>query len=132
MDFELSDDQLAFQATAREFAAREFAPQAAAWDAECHFPKAVIRKAGELGFCGLYSPEDVGGLGLTRLDAAIIFDHFHARFQVDAVMIETDEQIPWAHLDIAGTAWGAKTNKLVKTGATGIHVRTLHHLITGQ
>ena len=44
----------------------------------------------------------------------------------------TDEQIPWAHLDIAGTAWGAKTNKLVKTGATGIHVRTLHHLITGQ
>ena len=43
----------------------------------------------------------------------------------------TEEQIPWAHL-IAGTAWGAKTNKLVKTGATGIHVRTLHHLITGQ
>jgi len=42
------------------------------------------------------------------------------------------EQIPWAHLDIAGTAWGAKTNKLVKHGATGIHVRTLHHLITGQ
>ena len=44
----------------------------------------------------------------------------------------TEEQIPWAHLDIAGTAWGAKTNKLVKTGATGIHVRTLHHLITGR
>tara|TARA_B100000212_G_scaffold33472_1_gene21790 strand:- start:3914 stop:5470 length:1557 start_codon:yes stop_codon:yes gene_type:complete len=44
----------------------------------------------------------------------------------------SDEQIPWAHLDIAGTAWGAKTNKMVKTGATGIHVRTLHHLITGQ
>jgi len=44
----------------------------------------------------------------------------------------SDEQIPWAHLDIAGTAWGAKSNKLVKTGATGIHVRTLHHLITGQ
>ena len=41
------------------------------------------------------------------------------------------QQIPWAHMDIAGTAWGAKTNKLVKTGATGIHVRTLHHLITG-
>ena len=44
----------------------------------------------------------------------------------------TEEQIPWAHLDIAGTAWGAKTNKMVKNGATGIHVRTLHHLITGQ
>ena len=45
---------------------------------------------------------------------------------------DSKEQIPWAHLDIAGTAWGAKTNKLVKNGATGIHVRTLHHLITGQ
>ena len=44
----------------------------------------------------------------------------------------SDDQIPWAHLDIAGTAWGAKTNKMVKNGATGIHVRTLHHLITGQ
>mgnify|MGYP001461614056 CR=1 FL=1 len=42
------------------------------------------------------------------------------------------DNTPWCHLDIAGTAWGAKTNKLVKTGATGIHVRTLHHLITGQ
>lgn len=47
-------------------------------------------------------------------------------------MDDSEEQIPWAHLDIAGTAWGAKTNKLVKTGATGIHVRTLHYLITGQ
>ena len=41
-----------------------------------------------------------------------------------------EKQIPWAHLDIAGTAWGASSNKLVNHGATGIHVRTLHHLIT--
>ncbi len=40
------------------------------------------------------------------------------------------KQIPWAHLDIAGTAWGAKTNVLVANGGTGIHVRTLHRLIT--
>ena len=39
-------------------------------------------------------------------------------------------QIPWAHLDIAGTAWGASTNAMVAHGATGIHVRTLHRLIT--
>ena len=41
------------------------------------------------------------------------------------------EQVPWAHLDIAGTAWGASSNAMVKHGATGIHVRTLHRLITG-
>ncbi|MBT6844612.1 MAG: hypothetical protein HOA11_02535, partial [Euryarchaeota archaeon] len=40
------------------------------------------------------------------------------------------EQIPWAHMDIAGTYLGAKTNSMVGHGATGIHVRTIYHLIT--
>ena len=95
MDFELSDDQLAFQATAQEFAAREFAPHAAAWDAKCHFPKAVIRKAGELGFCGLYSPEDVGGLGLTRLDAAIIFEELSAGCTSTSAFISIHNMATW-------------------------------------
>ena len=42
------------------------------------------------------------------------------------------EQITWAHMDIAGTYWGAKTNKMVGHGATGIHVRTMVRLITGE
>lgn len=66
MDFELSEDQRAFRDTAREFAAREFAPQAARWDAEGHFPVDVLRRAGELGFCGLYAEPEHGGLGLPR------------------------------------------------------------------
>jgi alkylation response protein AidB-like acyl-CoA dehydrogenase len=74
MDFELSEDQRAFQQTAREFAAGELAPHAAKWDAEAIFPVDVIAKAGELGFCGLYTPEEVGGLGLSRLDATIVFE----------------------------------------------------------
>lgn len=74
MDFELNDDQVAFQETAREFAERELAPHAARWDEECIFPMETLRLAGELGFCGVYCPEDVGGLGLSRLDATIIFE----------------------------------------------------------
>jgi alkylation response protein AidB-like acyl-CoA dehydrogenase len=74
MDFELSEDQRAFQQTAREFAAGEFAPHAAQWDAEAIFPRESIAKAGELGFCGLYASTDHGGLGLSRLDAALIFE----------------------------------------------------------
>ncbi|MFC5472912.1 acyl-CoA dehydrogenase family protein [Paraherbaspirillum soli] len=74
MDFELSEEQRAFQQTARDFAAGELAPHAAKWDAEGIFPLDVIAKAGELGFCGLYTPEDVGGLGLSRLDATIVFE----------------------------------------------------------
>ncbi len=74
MDFDLSDEQLAFQEAARKFAANEMAPHAARWDAECIFPKDVIAMAGDLGFCGIYTPEESGGLGLSRLDAAIIFE----------------------------------------------------------
>ena len=74
MDFELTDDQRAFQEAAETFALSEMAPHAAEWDAEAHFPKDVIAAAGELGFCGLYSPEAAGGLGLSRLDASIVIE----------------------------------------------------------
>ena len=74
MDFELNEDQIAFADMARAFAQNEFEPHAAEWDQEQTFPVDVLRAAGEMGFCGLYSPEDVGGLGLSRLDASIIFE----------------------------------------------------------
>lgn len=74
MNFDLSEDQRAFQQAARSFAAAEMAPNAAHWDQECIFPIDVIKKAGELGFCGIYTPEDAGGLGLSRLDASIVFE----------------------------------------------------------
>jgi len=71
---ELSEEQQAFREVARDFADKELAPHAARWDAEGIFPRETISKAGELGFCGLYSPESVGGLGLSRLDAAVVFE----------------------------------------------------------
>ena len=48
MNFELTDDQLAFEDTARQFAQQELAPNAAMWDREHHFPVEAIKKAGEL------------------------------------------------------------------------------------
>lgn len=74
MDFELNEDQTAFADMARAFAQNEFEPHAAEWDQEQTFPVDVLRAAGEMGFCGLYSPEDVGGLGLSRLDSSIVFE----------------------------------------------------------
>lgn len=71
---ELSEQQQAFREASRDFADKELAPHAARWDAECVFPREAIAKAGELGFCGLYSPEEAGGLGLPRLDAAVVFE----------------------------------------------------------
>ncbi|EKE71008.1 acyl-CoA dehydrogenase family protein [Gallaecimonas xiamenensis] len=74
MNFHLTEDQQAFQDTARQFAASELAPNAARWDKEHHFPVEVIKQAGELGFLSLYTPEAAGGLGLSRLDASIVFE----------------------------------------------------------
>lgn len=72
MDFELSEEQRAFQDMARQFAQSEFAPRAKEWDEKYIFPSESLRRAAALGFGGMYIREDVGGSGLTRLDAAII------------------------------------------------------------
>jgi len=74
MHFALSDDQRAIQDAARSFAAAELAPHSARWDEERHFPVEVMRQAAALGFAGIYVREDVGGSGLSRLDAALIFE----------------------------------------------------------
>lgn len=78
MDFELTEEQRAFADTAREFARAELAPHAAHWDAEGIFPREAIAKAGALGFCGLYAPENAGGLALPRLDATLVFEEMAA------------------------------------------------------
>ncbi|MGR5418558.1 acyl-CoA dehydrogenase family protein [Vibrio diabolicus] len=74
MDFELNEDQRAFADTAQQFADERLAPMAAEWDEKQIFSKDVLREAGELGFLSLYTPEAQGGLGLSRLDASIIFE----------------------------------------------------------
>ncbi|EGR3404863.1 acyl-CoA dehydrogenase [Vibrio parahaemolyticus] len=74
MDFELNEDQRAFADTAQQFSLERLAPMAAEWDEKQNFPKDVLREAGELGFLSLYTPEAHGGLGLSRLDASIVFE----------------------------------------------------------
>src|SRR5258706_16135886 len=68
MNFELSDEQRAIEATARKFASERLAPHAAKWDADEHFPVDVLRQAAGLGFAGIYVRTDVGGSELSRLD----------------------------------------------------------------
>ena len=63
MNFELNDEQQAYASSARQFADGVFKPNAARWDAEHIFPKDALRQAGELGFMGMYTPEEAGGFG---------------------------------------------------------------------
>jgi alkylation response protein AidB-like acyl-CoA dehydrogenase len=91
----LSDEQAAYREAAREFALAELGPHAAHWDAESEFPRAAIGKAGELGFCGLYVPEEAGGSGLTRLDAAIVFEELAAVDPSTAAFISIHNMATW-------------------------------------
>ncbi|WP_068546863.1 acyl-CoA dehydrogenase family protein [Thalassotalea crassostreae] len=95
MNFELTEDQQMFADMASQFAQAEFAPHAAKWDAEHIFPKDVIAKAGELGFCGLYSPESEGGLGLSRLDSSIIFEQLSMGCTATTAMITIHNMATW-------------------------------------
>src|SRR6201982_4135434 len=74
MQFTLNEDQIAVRDMAREFAAEKIAPHALRWDEEKHFPVEVMREAATLGIGGVYISDDVGGSGMTRVDAALIFE----------------------------------------------------------
>lgn len=95
MNFELTPDQQAFIQTARDFAEKELAPNAARWDAEHHFPVDVIRRAAALGFCGIYADPDCGGLGLSRLDAALIFEQLSQGCTTTAAYITIHNMCTW-------------------------------------
>ena len=95
MDFELSADQRAFQATARQFARDEMMPHARDWDENETFPVDSLRKAAELGFGGIYVKDDVGGSALSRLDATIIFEELAQGCTSTAAYISIHNMAAW-------------------------------------
>ena len=74
MDFDLNSDQKHYRDLAKSFSDKELKPNAAEWDKEAFFPKKTLMKAGELGFLSLYVDTNLGGMGLGRLDASIVFE----------------------------------------------------------
>ena len=95
MDFRLSEDQRAFQDLARNFTAEHITPNAAKWDEEKIFPKDVLRKAAELGFGGIYVSEDHGGVGLSRVDAALILEQLAMGCPSTAAFISIHNMATW-------------------------------------
>tara|TARA_B100000700_G_scaffold161453_1_gene178812 strand:+ start:3153 stop:4310 length:1158 start_codon:yes stop_codon:yes gene_type:complete len=95
MNFELTEDQQAFVDTAKAFADKELAPNAARWDEEAHFPIEVFRKAGEMGFMGMYTPEEAGGFGMSRLDSALIFEQLAGGCTATTAMMTIHNMVTW-------------------------------------
>ena len=73
-EFSLTEEQLAIQHMAREFADEAIAPNAIEWDREMKMPRKVLERAAALGLGAIYVPEKDGGSGLGRLDATLIFE----------------------------------------------------------
>ena len=95
MDFTLSDEQRAFQETARQFAVDEWLPHAPGWDAREEFPVEALRKAAALGFAGIYVRDQFGGSGLTRLDAALIFEELATACASTAAYLSIHNMAAW-------------------------------------
>ena len=72
--FDLTEDQRAIQDMARKFTADALTPHAAEWDEHSIFPRDTIKAAAELGFGAIYVSEESGGIGLGRLEAALIME----------------------------------------------------------
>jgi alkylation response protein AidB-like acyl-CoA dehydrogenase len=93
--FDLTDDQIAIQDMARKFTADQITPNAAKWDEEQHFPRDVVRQAGELGFGAIYISEEMGGINLGRLESALIFEALSYGCPSTAAFISVHNMASW-------------------------------------
>ena len=93
--FALTEDQLAIQDMARKFTADRITPHAAQWDEDKHFPREVVREAGELGFGGIYISEEMGGIALGRLESALIFEALSYGCPSTAAFISVHNMASW-------------------------------------
>jgi len=95
MDFALSEEQIAIREMSERFSEDELAPNAAKWDEEKYFPVDVIKSTAQLGLAGIYTREDVGGSGLGRLDAALIFEALSQGCTSTAAFISIHNMCSW-------------------------------------
>lgn len=103
MSLMFDDERVMIRDMARKFAEAQLLPHSEAWDRDSHFPVDVIRSAAELGFAGIYVKEEHGGSGLTRTDAALIFEQLSYGDVSTAAFISIHNMASWM-IDTFGSA----------------------------
>ena len=93
--FDLTDDQLQIQDMARKFTADAITPHASEWDEKHIFPRDTIRMAAELGFGAIYVSEESGGIGLGRLEAALIMEAMAYGCPSTSAFISIHNMVAW-------------------------------------
>ena len=101
--FQLTEDQLTIQELARRFTVDQITPHAARWDEEHIFPVDTIRRTAELGFGAIYVSEAGGGIGLGRLEAALIMEAMAYGCPATSAFISIHNMTAWI-LDSYGPA----------------------------
>jgi len=99
MDYRLTEEQQAIVDMANRFTADEITPHAAEWDEKHRYPRETIRKAGELGFGAIYLSEAVGGIGLGRLEAALIMEAMAYGCPSTSALISIHNMATWMIAD---------------------------------
>lgn len=95
MDFSFTEERVSIRDMVRNFAEQEISPFAAEWDENHTFPVETLRKAAELGLAAIYVRDDVGGSGLSRLDAAIIFEELSTACPSTAAYLSIHNMVGW-------------------------------------
>lgn len=98
MEFELSEDLLALQDVARDFAAEHIAPNARQWDREADIPREIVRKLGDLGFLGVFAPIEYGGSGLGDLAGTVVMEEIARHCGATALMLDAHNALCSAHI----------------------------------
>jgi alkylation response protein AidB-like acyl-CoA dehydrogenase len=106
--FDLTDDQLAIQEVAQKFTADRITPFAAEWDEKHHYPVDVWKAAGELGFGAIYVSEASGGIGLGRLEAALIMEAMAYGCPATSAYVSIHNMVAWMIDSFADDALKAK------------------------
>ncbi|MEI9905943.1 MAG: acyl-CoA dehydrogenase family protein [Asticcacaulis sp.] len=99
----LNDDQVVIQEAAQRFAYDRLRPFAGEWDETKHFPVDRLREAAGLGFAAIYTGEEHGGSGLTRLDAVLIFEQLSRGCIATAAFLSIHNMCTWM-IDSFGSA----------------------------
>ncbi len=106
--FDLTDDQREIQELARRFTADAITPHAAEWDEKHVFPRATVKAAAELGFGSIYVSEESGGIGLGRLEAALIMEAMAYGCPSTSAFISIHNMATWMIDRFGGEAVKAK------------------------
>lgn len=108
MDYRLTEEQTAIVDMAARFTADEISPNAAHWDEAHIYPRETIRKAGELGFGAIYLDEAVGGIGLGRLEAALIMESMAYGCPSTSALISIHNMATWMIAHFGDEALGKR------------------------